>query len=278
MLKTYLAASFLILLASVATAQKAQKPQDAQFKNIELCNGSSAPETRIEACSAFIEAGRGGRSALATAHNNRGIAYAEKADYGRAVTDFDRAIEIDPTFAKSLNNRGAARLRAGEYDRAIEDFDRAIGLQPAYAGAYANRGQAWLKKGDYARAESDYAAATDLNADMEGAWSGLCWIRAVARDPQAAMEACNKAIGTGAHTASTYDSRALAYLKAGRPDAAIADYNSALRIDPKLANALYGRGLAKLKGGNTFSGEEDIAAAKALRIDIAEEFARYGVR
>jgi hypothetical protein len=53
--------------------------------------------------------------------------------------------------------------------------------------------------------------------------------------------------------------------------------NAALRIDPKLANALYGRGLAKLRRGETSSGAEDIAAAKAL-IDIAEEFARYGVR
>jgi tetratricopeptide (TPR) repeat protein len=108
--------------------------------------------------------------------------------------------------------------------------------------------------------------------------SGLCWIRAVAGDPQAAIEACDKAIGAGAHTASTYDSRALARLKAGRTDAAIADYDAALRIDPKLANALYGRGLANLRRGKPSSGEEDIAAAKALRIDIAEEFARYGVQ
>ena len=92
------------------------------------------------------------------------------------------------------------------------------------------------------------------------------------------MEACDKAIGAGAHTASTYDSRALAGLKAGRPDVAIADYDAALRIDPKLANALYGRGLAKRRRGETSSGEEDIAAAKALRTDIAEEFARYGVQ
>ena len=48
--------------------------------------------------------------------------------------------------------------------------------------------------------------------------------------------------------------------------------------DAKLVNALYGRGLAKLRRGQTSSGEEDIAGAKALRIDIAEEFARYGVQ
>ena len=166
------------------------------------------PETRIEACSAFIEGRRGGPSSLATAYNNRGIAYAAKADYDRAVADFESAIAIDPAFVKPLNNRGATRLKKGEYDAAIEDFDRAIGLQPAYAGAFANRAEAWLKKGDYARAESDYAAATRLSADMEGAWSGLCWIRAVDGDPQAAMEACDKAIGAGRAYGPTHDSRA----------------------------------------------------------------------
>ncbi|MBM7484442.1 MULTISPECIES: tetratricopeptide repeat protein [Bradyrhizobium] len=263
----------ILLLAAPASAQK----PEGQFRNVELCNAASSPDRRIEACSAFIAAGRGGPQALAMAHNNRGIAYAAKVDYDRAVADFEAAIGIDPTFAKPVNNRGAARLRTGDYDAAMEDFDRAIALQPAYPGAFVNRAEGWLKKGDLVRAESDYTAATRLNADMEVAWSGLCWIRASTGDPQGAVEACDKAIGSGAHTAATYDSRALAHLKAGRTDAAIADYDAALRIDPTLATALYGRGRAKIRRGETASGEADVAAAKAVRGDIAEEFARYGV-
>jgi hypothetical protein len=42
--------------------------------------------------------------------------------------------------------------------------------------------------------------------------------------------------------------------------------------------SLYGRGVAKLKKGNADAGNADIAAAKAIRADIAEEFARYGVQ
>ncbi|OSI72396.1 hypothetical protein BSZ21_07060 [Bradyrhizobium canariense] len=274
MLKVFGTAPVMILL--LAAPASAQKPE-GQFRNVELCNAASSPDRRIEACSAFIAAGRGGPQALAMAHNNRGIAYAAKVDYDRAVADFEAAIGIDPTFAKPVNNRGAARLRTGDYDAAMEDFDRAIALQPAYPGAFVNRAEGWLKKGDLVRAESDYTAATRLNADMEVAWSGLCWIRASTGDPQGAVEACDKAIGSGAHTAATYDSRALAHLKAGRTDAAIADYDAALRIDPTLATALYGRGRAKIRRGETASGEADVAAAKAVRGDIAEEFARYGV-
>ena len=73
------------------------------------------------------------------------------------------------------------------------------------------------------------------------------------------------------------DSRGFAYLRLNRLDDAVADYDEALRRNPKQAGSLYGRGLAKLKKGDAVGGEADIAAAKAIRADIAEEFARYGV-
>lgn len=269
------AASIVILLLAPAATQK---PKEGQFRNVELCNGAAAPDTRIEACSAFIEANQGGPSSLAIAYNNRGVAYSEKADYDHAVADFESAIAVDPAFVKAVNNLGAARLRKGDYDAAIEDFDRAVALAPTYARAFANRAEARLKKGDPTRAELDYAEAVRLDPDLEVAWSGLCWIRASSTEARDAMEACDRAIGAGAHTSATYDSRALANLRAGRLAAAIADYDSALRIDPKLAPALYGRGLAKARRGDIAAGEADVAAANAIRADIAEEFARYGVR
>ena len=58
---------------------------------------------------------------------------------------------------------------------------------------------------------------------------------------------------------------------------AIADYDAALHLEAKRATALYGPGTAKLKKGDA-SGDADIAAAKAIKADIAEEFARYGVK
>ena len=74
------------------------------------------------------------------------------------------------------------------------------------------------------------------------------------------------------------DSRALAYLKLGNLPAAIADYEAALAREPNLASALYGRGYAKSKAGDEMGGQADIAAAKALKADIVEEFERYGVK
>jgi hypothetical protein len=64
----------------------------------------------------------------------------------------------------------------------------------------------------------------------------------------------------------------------GRSRDAISDYDAALRINPRHASSLYGRGLAKLRTGNSADGNGDIAAAKAVQSDIADEFASYGMR
>ena len=49
----------------------------------------------------------------------------------------------------------------------------------------------------------------------------------------------------------------------------------ALKLNPKLAGALYGRGLAKQKKGDA-TAEADIAAAKAIQSDIAENSSATG--
>jgi hypothetical protein len=56
-------------------------------------------------------------------------------------------------------------------------------------------------------------------------------------------------------------------------DRAIADYGAAVAQNPKDASSLYGRGVAKLKSGNA-----DIAAAKAIKADISDVYAGYGVK
>ena len=48
--------------------------------------------------------------------------------------------------------------------------------------------------------------------------------------------------------------------------------------NPKDADSLYGRGVAKLRSGDRAGGEADIAAAQAIKADIAQVYAGYGVK
>jgi tetratricopeptide (TPR) repeat protein len=268
-----------LLLGSGPVAAQVAKPP-SHLANIELCNrmDRTALETRINGCTALIDARYGTTTVLAIAHNNRGNAYIAKGDFDRAIEDFDRSIALDQTYAKPHNNRGVALMRKGEYGLAVEAFDEAIRLNPNYGNAYANRGGAYVKKADYARASRDYDEAVRLNPGLHAGWQGRCWAQAILGELSAALDACNRALESGLSHAATHDSLGLIHLKMDQPAEAIGDYSAALQLNPKLASAFYGRGLARLKTGDQLGGDADIAAAKALAADIGDEFARHGAR
>ena len=75
-------------------------------------------------------------------YNNRGAAYGEKGQYDQAISDFNRAIEINQRYTMAYNNRGIVYRLKGRYDQAISDFNKAIGINPLDPEAYNNL--AWL--------------------------------------------------------------------------------------------------------------------------------------
>ena len=259
-----------ILLAGASAL--AQTPQERRW-----CEGEDVAtiDQRIEGCSAVIKAGRDKGEKLAEAFNNRGVAHRLKGEYDRAIQDYNQAIRLDAKFAMAFNNRGVAYDKKGEYDRAIQDYEQSIKLKPS-PEAHLNRGNAHLGKSQYDHAIDDYNQAIKLKADFAPAFDNRCWARAVVGILKPALADCNEALRLMPNNAATLDSRGFVFLKMTHFDAAVSDYNAALQINPKLAFALYGRGLARLKNADP-SGETDIAAAKSLQADIAEEYARYGL-
>jgi tetratricopeptide (TPR) repeat protein len=57
--------------------------------------------------------------------NDRGVSYAEKRDYDRAIADYTEAIRLDRGSALSYSNRGFAYEEKGELDKALADFREA---------------------------------------------------------------------------------------------------------------------------------------------------------
>jgi tetratricopeptide (TPR) repeat protein len=241
------------------------------------CEGEDAVtiDQRIEGCSAVIKAGREKGEKLAEAFNIRGIGYRLKGEYDRAIGDYNQAIRINAKFATAYNNRAIAYDTKGDYDRAIADYEQAIKLKPS-AETYFNRGNAHLGKSCYDHAIDDYNQAIKLKPDFAAAFDNRCWARAVVGILKPALADCNQALRLMPNNPATLDSRGFVFLKMTNFDAAVSDYDAALRSDPKLAFALYGRGLARLRNDDP-SGEADVAAAKAIQADIAEEYARYGM-
>ena len=136
----------------------------------------------------------------AVAANNQGVVYNNKGEYQKALVVFDKAIELDPSFALAYNNRGWAHIELGQYELGIIDCTKAIEFDPSLALAYSNRGLAHVRLGQYEEAIAD----------------------------------CNKAIELDPGLALAYSNRGLAYIELGQYEEAIADFDKAIELDPSL--------------------------------------------
>jgi len=218
----------------------------------------------------------------------RSTAHEMRGDIGLAIQDLDEAIRLIPASApeergKALMARGNLYKQKGDNEPAIQDLDEVIRLIPASAPeertkALMVRSDLHSLKGDAELAIRDLDEAIRLSPKNPEALNSRCYELAKLGRLELALADCNESLKLRPNDPETLDSRGFTYLKGERPESAIEDYDAVLRLDPKAAHSLYGRGIAHLMLGNTDQGNRDIAAAKAIKADIADELARYGVK
>jgi tetratricopeptide (TPR) repeat protein len=251
----------------------------------------------------------------AAGYSRRGMAFAARRDFERALADLDRACELAPQEASYFTERGQVRLQSGQADLALADFDQALLLRPDDIDARMTRALLRFRHDDSAGARNDLDAAAlaatkeaeirfalgvayqqlgllpeaiaqyDLwiavhseDSRLPTALNNRCWARALLdQDLDKALDDCNQAVRSVSKFARALDSRGLVRLRRGEYKKAVSDYNDSLALMPKNAWSLYGRGLAKLHLGINAEGQADIAAARALQPKIAEQAAAYGI-
>jgi tetratricopeptide (TPR) repeat protein len=215
---------------------------------------------------------------FAVAYDSRGFVYANhKKDYDRAIVDLDKAIELDPKFANAYTHRGLAHAGKKNYDRAFADHNRAIELDPKSTSAYNNRGLAYAGKRDYDDAITDYSKAIDLDPKLAVAYSNRGFAYANhKKDYDRAIVDLNKAIELDPKFANAYSFRGLAHAGKKDYDRAFADHNRAIELDPKSASAYNNRGLAYEKKYDNALATADFR--KALELDPNLTIARENLR
>ena len=254
-----------------------QAPVSAQAAATCMNERKSANlDAAIKSCDAVIDETM---KNLANGYYYRAVAKYEKNDFDGAIGDYTQALKVDPQDPDYLNSRAQAYEAKNELDKALADYNQSLKINPKSIYAYNNRGAAYQRKGDYARAAADYGEVTKLQPNNIDAWSARCWVRAMSPgQTQQALSDCDQALKIKADVPDVLDTRGFVNLKLNQLDHAIKDYDAALKGDPKLAGSLYGRGIAKIRKGDRNGGSADINAAKQIKSDIAEEFARYGLK
>ena len=109
---------------------------------------------------------------FASAYNNRGNAFRDMRQYGKAIQDYNRAISLNPKFAKAYSNRGNVYFDQKNYQRAIRDYNQSVAVNPNYKLAYLNRGLAFHKLKQNRLACKDFNKACQM-----GECEGIQWAK-----------------------------------------------------------------------------------------------------
>jgi len=193
----------------------------------------------IKACSAALERRPHG---LSWAYSLRGHARFHQGDLGGAISDYDRALEINPQDAIAYCNRGLARGAKGDHDGAIEDFGHALEIDPRYLHAYNNRGIARDAKGDFVGAIADFDQAIKIDSRDATAYYNRASTRRTQGDLDGAIADYDRAIENDPGYATAYNNRGTLRQAKRDLDGAVADYSRAIQLDPRFVNALNNRG------------------------------------
>ncbi len=165
-----------------------------------------------------------------------------------ALNDFGHAVKADPKFAEAWANRATLRRTQPEPDlkAAMTDADKAVEVDPLLAAAYSARGFVRLDLGDAAGALEDFNKAVSLRPDLLHLAQALTGqgvaVRRAHKDLNAAIDSFDKAIRANPRYYEAYSARGLAKHDNKDYSGAIADYTQAIEINGQAAGLYHNRG------------------------------------
>ena len=118
-----------------------------------------------------------------TFYQNRANSNFVMGEYDAAITDYSKAVELNPKESTIYFSRALAYFNNKNFTPAIADFDKVIELDPQEASAYFKRGAALEKVGNFEKALGDYQKTLELDAANEPAKAALQRLQAAMPKP-----------------------------------------------------------------------------------------------
>lgn len=160
-----------------------------------------------------------------------GISAWKNGEPDRALTAFDRSIELDPNHRKTLYNSGRVLLEMGRPQQALERFEKALSQEPESSEGLRLLGRTRYILGQVDEAIEAYHRA--LAIDDRDVWTmnnlGLIYIDQ--NQPTAALPPLARAVQLRGNAPVFQNNLGVALERSGYSEAAAKAYESAVQVD-----------------------------------------------
>ncbi|TAK56990.1 MAG: tetratricopeptide repeat protein [Bacteroidetes bacterium] len=171
-----------------------------------------------------------------------GKVYYESSQYLEAIEYYDKAIELDPTFAYPLNGKGNVFYYLHRYEEAIECYDKAIELDPTFAYPLNGKGNVFSDLHGYEEAIECYDNAIELDPTFAYPWYNKGNVFYDLHRYEEAIECYDKVIELDPKDAYPWNGKGNVFYDLHRYEEAIECYDNAIELDPTFAYPWYGMG------------------------------------
>lgn len=234
---------------------------------------------------------------------SQGVAQLSRDDFARALGFFEKATEIDPTYAEAWYQAGFCYGILGRHAEALKASKQAAKLKPEWSAVFVNIGASSYALGQYKDALEAYKQAARLdddNPDVQyalgltlgrlnrGDEEALAYKRAIILKPDHAnaidrlgqaylkqkrygdAAAAFDQLKTYKPDEKTYNNLGEALLEQGKAEDSIGAFNNALGYNPDFDRARYNLGRAYLKTGNRDMAQVQLEILKNSKSDWAD--------
>lgn len=169
----------------------------------------------------------------ARAYAGRASIYNDWGKYPQALKESEQAVKIDPNLAWGFNMRGWAHIGLLNYQKAIEDLNKAIELAPKYAWPYCNRSWAYFMLKNYHQALEDANSAIEIDPELRQAYYRRGRALASTNNLQDAIKSFDKTVQHDPTFSWAFLHRGYSLLKLGKTEEAVEDFKRAANLGNK---------------------------------------------
>ena len=183
--------------SNLADAPRAAEALEKFKKLSQVSPGKGKEALYVAALSAWVDKDAEGYvrglNDIIKAYPQDKRAYADLGGYYRsmdklpeAVSEFEKALAIDPQFGYALNLLAYTYTSMGEKDKAIETFKRYAAAHPGEANPLDSLGDLYFLYGEFDKARGQYQQALAIKPDFPSTWK-LAYLYAMDGDYEAAL-------------------------------------------------------------------------------------------